>query len=124
MARPDRRARQAAEKGGRRAETLAALYLRCKGYRVLARNVRTPAGEVDLVVRRGRTVVFVEVKQRTGRAEAGVAVARGQQQRIARAAEYLSGSPRFSSLGDSFRIDLLLLRPGRWPEHLTDAWRS
>ena len=123
MARPDRRARQRAERAGRRAETIATLYLRLKGYRLLARNVRTPAGEVDLVMRRSGTVVFVEVKRRTGAAEPGLAVTRRQQERIARAASHLAGDPRFAAGANGFRIDLVLLRPGRWPEHLRDAWR-
>ncbi|MCR4283578.1 MAG: YraN family protein, partial [Bauldia sp.] len=42
-------ARRAAEKRGRRAETLAAWLLRLKGYRVLARRYKTPAGEIDLI---------------------------------------------------------------------------
>lgn len=46
------------EARGRRGEWLAAWYLRLTGWRVLARRVKTPRGEVDLVARRGRTVVF------------------------------------------------------------------
>ena len=48
--------RQHAERGGRRAEALAALWLRLKGWTILARRARTPVGEVDLVARRGRTL--------------------------------------------------------------------
>ncbi len=51
---------------GRWGETLAAHYLECKGYTVVARNVRTPYGEIDLVAKHAETVVFVEVKARTG----------------------------------------------------------
>jgi len=57
----DRRRR---EGWGRKAESLAAFALRLKGYRVLARRLRTPAGEIDLIVRRGATIAFVEVKAR------------------------------------------------------------
>ena len=46
--------RRRAEQGGRRAETLAAWWLRLKGYAILAQRVRTPVGEIDLVARRGR----------------------------------------------------------------------
>ena len=52
---------------GRRAEGLAAEYLRLKGYRILARNWRTRFGEIDLVAQKGETLVFVEVKARRGR---------------------------------------------------------
>ena len=66
--------RRKAERRGRRAELIAAWYLRLKLYRVLARRYRTPVGEIDLIVRRGRTIVFVEVKHRPSEAEALEAV--------------------------------------------------
>lgn len=56
--------RQQAERHGRWAESAAALYLRCKGYQILARRARTRLGEIDIVARRGDTLIFVEVKMR------------------------------------------------------------
>jgi putative endonuclease len=50
----------------RRGEALAALLLRLKGYRIEARNWRCPLGEIDIVASTGNTLVFVEVKARTG----------------------------------------------------------
>ena len=52
---------------GREGERRAALYLTEKGYRIEDQNVRAGGVEIDLVVRRGRTVVFVEVKTRRSR---------------------------------------------------------
>ena len=49
---------------GRRGEQLAAAHLRARGYAVIARNVRTRSGEIDIVARNGATLVFVEVKTR------------------------------------------------------------
>ena len=43
---------------------MAAWYLQAKGYRILQRNYRTPMGEIDLVAKDGKTLVFVEVKAR------------------------------------------------------------
>src|SRR6476469_7445338 len=57
--------RRAAEARGRRAETLAAWWLRLHGWRILAQRVKTRAGEIDLIARRGRTLAFIEVKART-----------------------------------------------------------
>ncbi len=74
---------------GRSGETLAADYLIASGYQIVARNIYTRAGEIDLVVRRGRTVRFVEVKtRRTSCYGEGVdAVDTHKQRRIRRAAE-------------------------------------
>lgn len=53
---------------GREGEDRAAEFLRARGYRVLARNVRFPRGELDLVCLDGATLVFVEVKARSAKA--------------------------------------------------------
>ncbi len=75
---------------GRAAEESAARYLQQKGYRILARNVRTPCGEIDLICEQGAYIVFVEVKERTGTAHGHAleAVSPAQQRRITRAAGY------------------------------------
>jgi putative endonuclease len=123
VARPDAAARRQAERAGRRGEALAAAYLRLKGYRVLARNVRTPFGEIDMVLRRGKTVIFAEVKRRGRETEAGMALGWRQRERITRAGRYLAESGRYAEGTDGYRFDLLVLNRGRWPVHLADAWR-
>lgn len=115
--------RRQAYGAGRRAEGIAAWWLRLKGYRVLARGLRLPAGEIDLVARRGRCLAFVEVKRRATEAAALEAVTPRQRQRIVRAAEaWLAQRPDLAGL--DLRFDALLLVPGCWPRHLPDAWRS
>ena len=64
---------------------VAALYLRAKGYRIIARNLQTPVGEIDIVARRGHLLVFVEVKYRNEVFGPEV-IANRQWQRIARTA--------------------------------------
>lgn len=107
------------EARGRRGEWLAAWYLRLTGWRVLARRVKTPRGEVDLVARRGRTVAFVEVKWRADAAKRDLAIDPYRLRRVVAAAEALA--PRFVRAGDDIRIDVLLLAPGRWPRHIPNA---
>ena len=114
--------RQRAERGGRRAERLAAWWLRLKGWRILAVRARTPVGEVDLVARRGRTLVFIEVKARATDAEAGLALDEWRLRRVARAAEALA--PRYARDGDDIRIDALFIGPRRWPRHLQNVWHG
>ncbi len=55
-------------KFGRKGEKLAARLLRKKGYKILETNYRRPAGEIDLIARDGKTLVFCEVKSRRSRA--------------------------------------------------------
>lgn len=112
--------RARAERHGRSSETLAAWYLRLKGWRILARRVKTPRGEVDIVARRGRTVAFVEVKWRRSAAELGLAIDEYRLRRVAAASEAIAH--RFARAGDDRRIDVLLLAPGRLPRHIVNAW--
>ena len=112
---------------GLKAETVAALWLMLKGYRVLERRVRfaagSGAGEIDLIVRRGRTLAFVEVKARPDPDAAAFAIAPEQRRRIARAAEaFLAARPDLGRL--DIRFDAVLVAPGRWPRHWPGAWTA
>jgi len=78
---------------GKRGEDLAALHLQGSGYRILARNFRGRCGEIDIVAEERGTLVFVEVKARSGTAFGHPleAVTPHKQQQLARAAlEYLA----------------------------------
>ena len=112
--------RQAAERRGRGAETLACWYLRLKGWHILARRARVPGGEVDIVARRGRMLAFVEVKARATEEESAHALDEWRLRRVVVAAERLA--PRYMREGDDVRIDALFIVPYRWPRHLTNVW--
>lgn len=114
------RDRRKAESRGRLGETVAALWLCLRGWRILARRVRTSVGEVDLIARRGKLVAFVEVKTRVTRAELDHAIDRYRLQRVVAAATLLA--PRFARDGDDIRIDVILLAPGAFPRHIENAW--
>ena len=86
--------RSAAFKLGVSAEGRAALLLNAKGYRELARRWKSPLGEVDLVMRRGKTIVFVEVKARARLDDAAFAVLPRQQRRTPNMRDMTSGSTR------------------------------
>ncbi|MDO8837520.1 MAG: YraN family protein [Parvibaculum sp.] len=117
---------RAAHRRGLRAETLAAFWLRLKGYRILARRLKTRAGEIDMVARRGRALVIVEVKASARPDRAGEraveALLPRQQQRLARAADHLLAM-RPGLAGLDLRFDVVLVAPRRFPRHLEDAWR-
>lgn len=114
--------RQDAERLGRRAERIAAWYLRLKGYGILARRFRGPVGEIDLVVRRRGWLVFVEVKARTDDDAGFEAVGPKSRARIARAAEaWIARYPAAGAM--KLRFDVIVVAPGfSWPRHLRNAF--
>jgi putative endonuclease len=114
------RDRRVAEAAGRRGERLAAWWLRLKGWSILDRRVRTPAGEVDLIAKRGALIAFVEVKTRASAAELDFAIDERRLARVAAAAEYLM--PRYATAGEDIRVDVILLAPGTRPRHIENAW--
>jgi putative endonuclease len=115
-------ARLAAEKRGRQGERIAGWWLRLKGWSILARRVRTPAGEVDLVARRGAMVAFIEVKARKTGALLDESIDERRLARVAAAAEVLATT--YLKPGDDMRIDVMLLAPGRPPRHLENVWHG
>lgn len=111
----------------RRGEALAALFLRLKGYRIEARNWRCPLGELDIVAWDRDTLVFVEVKARSG-TSAGApeeAVDRRKQARLVRLAQaYLA---RCRGPTPPCRFDVIAVehrRPLPRIRHLRAAFRA
>ncbi|MEM7006924.1 MAG: YraN family protein [Pseudomonadota bacterium] len=114
--------RRAAERRGRRSEWIAAASLQMKGYRIIARRVRTRAGEIDLISSKGGLVAFVEVKARADLNTALEAVTARTWQRVSRAAE-LWIAKRQDLVDYDWRFDIIAVTPGTWPYHARDAWR-
>lgn len=111
-----------AERTGRRAEWLAGLLLTVKGFTILERRFRTPAGEIDIIARRGSLMVFVEVKARARTAAALEAVTPGARRRICAAAGIYRarcrGMPDCTS-----RYDIVTVA-GWCVRHVPGAWRD
>jgi putative endonuclease len=108
---------------GRLAESLCAWHLRLRGYRVLARRFRSPVGEIDLVVRRGSIVAFIEVKARLDQDQGWLAITPRQRARVRRAAElFIARQPRLA--GCAPRFDVMVVTPRHLPRHMIDAWRD
>jgi putative endonuclease len=100
------------ERNVNRGERKAALHYRLRGYRILARNAWAGGNELDLVARRGRTLVFCEVKEKRGDGYGapGEMVGPEKQRRIRRAAEaWLAGRPELE--GCEVRFDVVAVSP-------------
>lgn len=110
---------------GKRGEARAALFYRLRGFRVVARNIRIGRGEIDLIVRRGDLVVFVEVKTRRT-AEKGLpaeAVDRKKQLQIGALAESWCAQQRQWPAEIRFDVLSLLWRGWRFEvEHFAGAF--
>ena len=114
--------RQAAELFGQWGEKRAAWWLRLHGWRIIARRVKVRSGEIDLIARRWRTTVFVEVKARRTLADLDSAIDSYRLRRVSaavRAVSHLYARP-----GDDLRIDVILIAPRRWPRHLVNVWQD
>lgn len=121
-----------AQRSGRAAEALVCWWLRLKGYRILAVNWRCPAGEVDILARRGRVLAAIEVKRRAADASSArdetalLAISPRQQARIARAAEAFRAR-RGDCRELDLRLDAVTVLPGfPWPRlrHYPAAWQG
>jgi putative endonuclease len=116
-----RREKIAAFRFGLSAEGRAAMFLVAKGYRIVARRWKTPFGEIDIVARRRRALVFVEVKARERADDAAEAVTeRGKRRIIAAAALWRAHNP--ADAQREIRFDVMLVTPGRIPQHIANAF--
>jgi putative endonuclease len=110
---------------GLEGEKMACAFLRHRGYRILERNYRCPFGEVDIIASRGGSLVFCEVKARSGgdMDAALEAVDRKRQGRLARAASYYLSREGGDERQGRFDVIALLRSRGRWKiEHVKDAF--
>jgi putative endonuclease len=117
---------------GDRGENVAARYLRNQGFRILTRNFRCPLGEIDIVARDGRTLVFCEVKTRSYDDDTGVGITPEDQvnttkrHQISKAARYYLS--RYGTVPPPARFDVVAVV---WPNnadpmirHTTSAFEA
>jgi putative endonuclease len=108
--------RKAAYLLGLDAEFWAEILLRLKFYHIRERRFLGGGGEVDLIVSRGKTLVFVEVKARASLDEALVSITSAKLARIAKAARsYLA---RETMMPETIRCDAILVAPNALPRHI------
>lgn len=120
---PQRRVRY---QKGIRAERWAQAKLRLNAFSILTQRYKTPRGEVDIIARRGKMLVFIEVKARLT-VQAGIeAVSIHQQTRIVQAAHaFIAHYPEYAHHTMRFDVICVVPRPYWIPKiiHLKDAWR-
>lgn len=108
-------------------EKIALFYLRLKGYHLIKKNFTvhngTGAGEIDLIMQKGKTIIFVEVKKRKTYLLAAQSIDINSQLRIVKSsAVFFQQHPKYSSF--QVRYDAILFKDKSFvPQHLKDAWR-
>ena len=113
--------RQATFLRGHRAEWIALLFLMAKGYRPLARRYAASGGGIDLIVTRGDTIAFVEVKARGVMEDALSAITARKRQRFSRAVRTWLTRNAWAE-GKTWRADAVFIAPKRWPRHVVSAF--
>jgi putative endonuclease len=114
-------ARHLAVARGHVAEAKALAWLMLKGWRPLARRFALNGGEIDLIVRRGETVAFVEVKARPRTDLASEAIGADKRRRFSRAARaWLARNPW--AMDRTLRADAVFVAPRRFPRHVEGAF--
>lgn len=103
---------EAAPARGQLAEEIASAFLRLQGVMILDRNRRAGGGEIDLIARHGRTLVFVEVRLRVATAWVGAAASidARKRMRLRRAARTLAREEAFRWPGRDLRFDAVTVR--------------
>ena len=109
------------EKRGHKAESVALIFLRLKGYRLLARRFKSHHGEIDLIMRRGETTAFIEVKARATTDAALASVTPTQARRISAAASLWIGRDVKAAAGFC-RFDIVSVNAYLWPTHIPNAF--
>ena len=101
---------------GHRSEWWAAALLMARGYQILGFRLKTRAGEIDILARRGKVLAVVEVKRRARLEDALTALGPDQYDRLLAAGRSVLRQ-RPSLAGHLLRIDVVALAPGRFPRH-------
>ncbi len=114
--------RRKTEKVGRRAEQFVIIYMALKGYRCLKSRYKCKAGEIDIIFKRGKTIIFCEVKYRRDKNMLLYSLAPAQMQRIRQAAEFWFAQNRNNAIRHSGRFDFIGLTLWQKPTHIKAAF--
>ncbi len=108
------------ERIGRIAEFFAVVFMRLKGYRLLAQRYKCSAGEIDLIFKRGKYIIFCEVKFRKDKNLLLYSVTNTQKLRILKTAEFWLAQKKLAQY--NARFDFIGLTLWKKPIHIKNAF--
>lgn len=92
------------------------IFLRLKGYKILAWRYKNHCGEIDIIAKKSRTIVFIEVKARKTKVVIEEILRPHQLNRIKRSAElFIMKNPQFHDF--DLRFDFIEIGKSLWPKH-------
>lgn len=113
-----------ADQQGRLAETEACEFLKNKGYTLLANRHKTPYGEIDLLMVKGKSIIAIEVKYRRSLTAAAESISTRQKKRIQNAlASFLGAHPELATEYPFVQFDVVLLCISKTVIHIPNAWQ-
>ena len=105
---------------GLMAEAVAAFYLRCKFYNIIAKRFKSPFGEIDIIARKNKQLIFIEIKARRDTTIMDF-ISKRQQERITKAAQYfLLKEAKYQNY--EIRFDAIIMNRYFWPQHFQNYW--
>ena len=105
------------------AEKITMLFLRLKGYQILAWRYKTYFGEIDIVAKKGKIIAIVEVKARRSDSDFEEVLRPRQMQRIKKAADFfLSRNSKFHD--HQIRFDFVFVNQFFWPQHYKNFFEA
>ena len=110
-----------AERKGRWSENLVILWLRLKGYRILEKRIKTPKGEIDIIAKRFKSLIFIEVKARKNVETGLFSITPRQIKRIISAANYWR-SVKHKYNDFTCRFDIVIVNPYLSITHIKNAF--
>ncbi len=105
---------------GLKAEKMAALYLKTKGYQILEERYKTAYGEIDIIARKKNIIAFIEVKARQTKQQALESITPRMQKRISDSAFYYISQNEAED--NDYRFDVMTVTPPFSIDHLEHAW--
>ncbi|MEZ5690086.1 MAG: YraN family protein [Rickettsiales bacterium] len=121
--------RKKAYRLGIAAEKKAAIFLWLKGYSIIETNYSCPQGEIDIIAKKGKTIIIAEVKARKNFDDCAYSITPSKRQKISKATNWFMTYGKKKSIFIKnndyiLRFDAILITPKRLPKHIKDAWRE
>jgi putative endonuclease len=103
------------------AEKISLIFLTLKGYKILSHRYKSRFGEIDIIAKKSRKIVFVEVKARRAKSTIEEVLRPKQLNRIKRAAEFfIATNPQFQNY--DLRFDFIEIGKYFLPNHQQNFW--